>query len=102
MIESTPIFEAVISLIAAIIAYKVIPYIQIKTTAEQQARMKMWAQIGVNAAEQIYSGKKTGKLKKSYVEDFLAGQGFHLDEVTLDALIESEVHQLWENIEEDV
>ena len=96
-IDFTPIIEALIALISAIITIFILPkvttYLKEKLSAEQREKLKQWVQIAVVAAEQIY-GSKTGKQKKEYVLSFLLSKGitFDVDEVT--ALIESEVYKL--------
>ena len=58
-IDLTPILQAVIGLIAALITIKVIPWIKARTTAEQQALLLATTKTLVFAAEQIYGGGKT-------------------------------------------
>lgn len=94
-IDLTPILQAIVSLGATIITVMVIPYIKSKTTTEQQVQLKSWAKIGVAAAEQIFSGSGRGVEKRKYVVDFLNSKGFNVDLGTVNALIESEVSQLW-------
>lgn len=96
-IDLTPVIEALITLISALITLFVIPkltqYLREKLTAEQMTVLKQWVKIAVTAAEQLY-GSKTGQQKKEYVVSFLLSKGivFDVDEVT--ALIESEVYKL--------
>ena len=96
-IDFTPIIEALITLISALITVFVIPkltqYLRERLTAEQMTTLKEWVKIAVAAAEQLY-GSKTGQQKKEYVVSFLLSKGivFNVDEVT--ALIESEVYKL--------
>jgi uncharacterized membrane protein len=96
-IDLTPVIEALITLISALITLFVIPkltqYLREKLTAEQMTALKQWVKIAVTAAEQLY-GSKTGQQKKEYVVSFLLSKGivFDVDEVT--ALIESEVYKL--------
>lgn len=96
-IDLTPIIEALIALISAIITIFILPkvttYLKEKLSAEQREKLRQWVKIGVAAAEQIY-GSKTGQQKKEYVLSFLLSKGitFDADEVT--ALIESEVYKL--------
>lgn len=96
-IDLTPIIEALIALISAVITIFILPkvttYLKEKLTAEQREKLRQWVQIAVAAAEQIYGSKK-GKEKKDYVVSFLLSKGFvfDIDEVT--ALIESEVYKL--------
>jgi LysR family transcriptional repressor of citA len=59
MIDLTPIINAVIALIAAIISVKVIPWIKAKTTNEQQAMMRAAVKTAVFAAEQLYVAQST-------------------------------------------
>lgn len=94
MFDITPIFEAVIALIAVVISAIVIPYIKSKTTAQQQAEISAWVKIAVSAAEQIYTGSGRGAEKKAYVLDWLRAHGVTVDESKLDAMIESAVYEL--------
>lgn len=95
--DLTPLIEAFITLISAIITLFVLPKLTAclreKLSAEQLSALKEWVKIAVTAAEQLY-GSKTGQQKKEYVVSFLLSKGivFDVDEVT--ALIESEVYKL--------
>ena len=62
MIDLTPIVNAVIALIAAIISVKVIPWIKAKATNEQQAMLRATVKTLVFAAEQIYGALFLGSL----------------------------------------
>lgn len=92
--DITPIVQAVFALIAAIITAIVIPYIKSRTTAQQREQMLAWVKIAVSAAEQIFTGSGRGAEKKAYVLDWLKAHGMSLDESTLDAMIESAVHDM--------
>ena len=94
MFNITPIVEAILALVAAVITFILIPYIRSKTTAEQQQTINAWVQIAVTAAEQIFSGSGRGAEKKEYVIKFLADKGFKIDEASIDAMIESAVEAL--------
>lgn len=94
MFEITPIVEAIFALLAAVVAYILIPYIKSKTTVEQQQTINGWIKIAVAAAEQIYLGSGRGTEKKQYVLDFLETKGFKLDENSVDAMIEAAVLEL--------
>lgn len=94
MIDLTPIFQAVIALIVALITAFLIPYIKSKTTAERFADIEKWAKIAVNAAEMIYSGTGRGAEKKKYVIEFLTAKGYKLDIESIDNLIEAAVLSL--------
>lgn len=96
-IDLTPIIEALIALLSAVITIVILPkvraYLAEKLSNEQRENLRHWVKVAVAAAEQLY-GSKTGQKKKEYVVDFLLSKGivFDVDEVT--ALIESEVYKL--------
>lgn len=98
MTDITPIVEAIITLLAAVITVFVIPYILSKRTSEKFDKFIKWVGIGVSAAEQIYEGLKRGVEKKQYVKDFLERRGYTYDSDIVNAAIESAVKQL--NIEQ--
>ncbi len=95
--DFTPLIEALITLISAVITLFILPkltkYLRERLSAEQLSALKEWVKIAVAAAEQLY-GSKTGQQKKEYAVSFLLSKGivFDVDEVT--ALIESEVYKL--------
>lgn len=74
-IDLTPIIQAIIALLAAIVTYKVIPWIKAKTTNEQQVMLETTIRTLVFAAEQIY-GAGRGRDKMQYVVDKLREKGF--------------------------
>lgn len=77
-INLTPIFEAIIALLAALVTYKLIPWIKSKTTTSQQAALEAAARVAVYAAEQIYGAGK-GDEKFRYAQEYLARKGFDID-----------------------
>lgn len=94
MLDLTPILEAIISLIAVIITYLVIPYIRSKVNDQKLCELSQWVMIAVEAAEQIYAGPGRGEEKKAYVVAFLNSKGLTYDPESVNALIESYVHAL--------
>lgn len=86
MIDLTPIINAIIALIAAIIAYKVIPWIKAKTNNEQQTLLEATVRTLVFAAEQIY-GAGNGYEKMQYVSDKLKEKGFKVDVDAIEAAV---------------
>ena len=86
-------------LLLAILTYVLVPMIRAKLNADQLATIRMWVQIAVNAAEQIYTGSGKGREKKEYVVAFLESKGFKLDMDSLDKMIESSVLELKNAIE---
>ena len=99
MTDLTPIVNAVIALIAAIITTFLIPWVKSKIDAAKLAQIVEWVGIAVRAAEQIYNESGMGEKKKQYVLDFLADKGFTLDPNSINAMIEAAVKNL--NIEQN-
>lgn len=99
MTDLTPIVNAVITLIAAIVTTFLIPWIKSKIDAAKLAQIVEWVGIAVRAAEQIYNESGMGEKKKQYVLDFLADKGFTLDLNSINAMIEAAVKNL--NIEQN-
>ena len=94
MIDLTPILKAVLTLVLSLVAVYVIPYIKTKLGVEQFAKVQMWVNIAVEAAEMIYAGVGRGEEKKAYVVAFLENKGFTLKPEELDAIIEAAVLEL--------
>lgn len=92
-IDLTPIFQAFIALLAALITTKLIPWIKSKTTEQQQANIHAAAKLAVFAAEQIYGANK-GDEKLAYALQALEAAGFHLDETSARTAIEDAVHTM--------
>ncbi len=90
MIDLTPIFQAVISLLAALITFKLIPWIKSKTTEKQQETLYAAARIAVYAAEQLY-GAGHGDEKLAYALNALEKSGFKIDSTLAREAIEEAV-----------
>lgn len=101
MVDLTPIFEAVIALIAALITAFFIPFLKEKLGEIKYAKMLEWVTIAVNAAEMLYKGPGRGEEKKEYVIAFLEEKGFTADYDGLNAMIEAAVLQLQNGSEND-
>lgn len=105
MIDLTPIFQAVIALLAAIVTYKVIPWIKARTTSEQQKLLAAWTTTLVFAAEQLY-GAGNGAEKLDFVAQELEARGFTADREMIEASVKefaTELHVVkptQQNIEE--
>ena len=91
MTDLTPIVEAVITLLMALITAFLIPFIKSKVSNEKYAEIMMWVGVAVDAAEMIYTGTGRGAEKKQYVLDFLADKGYKLDVNSIEAMIEAAV-----------
>lgn len=85
-IDLTPLFQALIGLLAAIITLKVIPWLKARTTAQQQALLMSTVRIAVYAAEQLY-GANEGKKKLGYVKETLKSKGFDIDIDAIEAAV---------------
>lgn len=94
MIDLTPIMEAIIALVVAVITAFVLPWLKGKIDADKLEQIKLWVTVAVEAAEQLYIGTGRGEEKKAYVVKFLQEKGFTLDPDSLDKLIEAAVFNL--------
>lgn len=93
-IDFNVVIEAVAALIAALISAVLIPWIRNKISAAQFEQIKLWVNIAVEAAEQLYTGSGRGAEKKAYVVKFLEQKGFKIDADSLDKLIEAAVFNI--------
>lgn len=98
MIDLTPIMEAIIALVVAVITAFVIPWLKGKIDADKLEQIELWVTVAVEAAEQLYNGTGRGEEKKAYVVKFLQEKGFTIDPDSLDKLIEAAVFNLPEYI----
>lgn len=85
-IDLTAIFQAILALLAAIITYKVIPWIKARTNSEQQSLLKATIRTLVFAAEQLYGAGK-GAEKLDFVVKQLEQQGFTANRVEIEAAV---------------
>ena len=92
-IDLTPVLQAVITLLAALITYRLIPWIRARTTEQQQANLSAMASTLVYAAEQLF-GANSGTDKLNYVTDILRKRGYDVDSQEVLATIEAAVHQM--------
>lgn len=86
MIDLTPLINAIIAVLGAILVYKVKPMIEARTTAQQQETMRLTTKMLVYAAEQLY-GSKTGMQKRAYVQEGLRKRGFIVDFDEIEAAV---------------
>ena len=91
--DYTQIISAVLALISALVSAFLIPWIKTKIDADKLQTVRAYVEIGVKAAEQLYTASE-GDKKKAYVISFLAGKGIKFDVETVDKLIEAAVLQL--------
>lgn len=86
-INLTPILQALIGLLAALITYRLIPWIKARTTNEQQAIIRAVVKTAVFAAEQLYQGERRGHEKMEYVKTYLAELGYDVDVTAIEAAV---------------
>lgn len=86
MVDLTPIILAIITIIGALVTYKLIPWIQTQTTADQYELLLTTVRILVYSAEQM---KLKGIIedKFGYVQDQLALKGFAVDLNAIQAMV---------------
>ena len=85
-IDLTVIIEAILGLMAALITYRLIPWIRSKTTAQQQANIEIVYEMLVYAAEQLY-GANHGSEKLNYVKERLRERGLDVDVPRIEATV---------------
>ena len=100
-IDLTPIFQAVIALLAALVTYKLIPWIKSKTNEQQRANLESAARIAVYAAEQIYgANKEANNQKLEYAMKRIREAGFDIDVDAAREAVEHAVYEMkWEEVE---
>ena len=97
-IDLTPIINAAIMLIAAIVAKRLIPWIDARTTNEQKIMMRAAVRTLVFAAEQIY-GAGGGADKMDFVVRQLEKQGYTADRYEIEAAVRECINN-WPKLEE--
>lgn len=98
MTDLTPVINAAVALLAALITAFVIPWIRRKTTAQDREEMLAWVEIAVAAAQQLYHNMN-GAERKQYVKAFLASKGYDVKEEEINSAIEAAVLRLHRQLE---
>lgn len=98
MTDLTPVFNAFIALVAAVVTAFVVPWIKRNTSAKDREEFLKWVEIAVAAAEQLFYSTQ-GTEKKKFVVQFLEGQGFTFSESEINTAIEGAVLKLHQNLE---
>lgn len=98
MTDLTPVFNAFIALVAALITAFVVPWIKRNTSEKDREEFLKWVEIAVAAAEQLFYSTQ-GKEKKKFVVQFLQEQGFTFSESEIETAIEGAVLKLHQNLE---
>ena len=92
-IDLTQIILAIITLIFGLISRYAIPWIKSKLDERKYDVFNGLVRVGVFAAEQIFTSDQW-KEKKEYVLSLLKDNGYDVDSMAVDALIESTVKEL--------
>lgn len=90
-IDLTKIFEAVITLLAALITYRLVPWIKSRTNENQQLMLQSIVRTLVFAAEQLY-GAGHGEEKLDYVCKQLQERGYTVDRDEIEATVYCLLH----------
>lgn len=98
MTDLTPVINAAIALIAALISAFLIPWIKRNIKAKDRDDFLRWVEIAVAAAEQLFHTTQ-GTEKKKYVLAFLEEKGYVCSESELNAAIEGAVLRLHRDLE---
>lgn len=98
MTDLTPIVNATIALVAALITAFVIPWLKSRTTAQERDEMLKWVEIAVAAAQQMYH-QMGGKERKEYVRNYLNAKGYDVNDKDVDNAIEAAVLRLHREME---
>lgn len=77
-IDITPIIEALIALIAALVAGRLLPWLRERLGAERMAQLEAAYNVAVYAAEEIYRAGH-GEQKLEYACAYLEARGFEVD-----------------------
>lgn len=85
-IDLTPILQALIALIAALITYRLVPWIKARTTELQRDNLEAVIRIAVFAAEQLY-GSGHGSEKLDYATQWLEEHGYTVDRAQIEATV---------------
>ena len=92
-IDWTPIFQAIIALLSAVITGLLIPWIRSKDKSAKLDNLNMYLKVLMSAAE-TYFGSQMGQEKKQWVIDELIRNGIHFDVETVQDALEAMWRQL--------
>lgn len=98
MTDLTPVINAFIALVAALVTAFVIPWVKRNTSAKDREEFLKWVEIAVMAAQQLHY-KLEGVERKKYVLDFLAQKGYDVSSEEIENAIEAAVLKLHRELE---
>lgn len=90
VIDLTPIVQAVLVVLSALITHRLIPWIKARTTAQQQSNLLAAVNTFVYGAEQFF-GAGNGQQKLDYVQQALKSAGYNVDAQEVMATVEAMV-----------
>ena len=91
-INLTPIIQAFIALLAAIITYVLVPMIKARTQESDRALLDAAIRAAVYTAEQLF-GAGRGEEKMAYALEWLKEQGYDVDSREVEATVYEELNQ---------
>lgn len=97
-IDLTTIINAVIALLAAVVTYRIIPWLKARTTNEQQIYIRALVKAGVFAAEQIYNAEGMGHQKMEYVKQWLQSHGLDIDVAEIEAAVSEYINKPFDGV----
>lgn len=98
MINLTPVFNALIALVFALLTAFLVPWIKANLTAKQTDQLVKWAEIAVAAAQQLY-WSVDGETRKQHALELLAEKGFDIDSTEVQNALEAAVLKLHSELE---
>ena len=98
MTDLTPVMNAAIALLAALVTAFVIPWMKRNTTRKDREELLKWVEIAVAAAQQLCH-QLEGEQRKEYMLNFLAGKGYDVHSAEVDSAIEAAVLKLHRQLE---
>lgn len=98
MIDLTAVLSGVVTLLTAIAASVLVPWLKGKLSQQRLTELLNWVDIAVQAAQQLYHTQK-GSKRKEYVLQFLRDKGYDVDTQEMDSVIEAAVLKLHHQLE---
>lgn len=98
MIDLTPIINALILVVAAIISAYFVPWLKSKKTAEETKDLMAWADIAVAAAQQLFY-QYDGETRLSHALGVMREAGFDVDTIEVRNAVEAAVLKLHSELE---
>ena len=96
-IDLTGALCALIALTGAVVASRLVPWLNCKTTAEEREHLLRWVDIAVGAAQQLYH-QSQGKQRLQYALELLEGKGFNINDRAGRDAVEAAVLKLHEEL----